>query len=33
MNAELGLLKVFNSTLTASQVYDDFTATKAAFGL
>ena len=33
MKAELGLLKVFNSTLTASQVYDDFTTTKAAFGL
>lgn len=33
MKAELGLLKVFNTTLTASQVYDDFVATKAAFGL
>ena len=33
MKAELGLLKVFNSMLTASQVYDDFVATKAAFGL
>jgi len=33
MKAQLGLLKVFNSTLTASQVYDDYVATKAAFGL
>lgn len=33
MKAELGLLKVFNSNLTASQVYDDFMATKAPFGL
>jgi hypothetical protein len=33
MKAELALLKVFNSTLTASQVYNDFVATKAPFGL
>jgi hypothetical protein len=33
MKAQLGLLKVFNSFLTASQVYDDFNNTKAAFGL
>jgi len=31
--AQLGLLKVFNSSLTASQVLADFTATKSAFGL
>jgi len=33
MKAQLGLLKVFSTGLTARQVYDDFTATKAAFGL
>lgn len=33
MRAQLGLLKVFNSFLTASQVLDDFNNTKAAFGL
>lgn len=33
MKAQLGLLKVFNSSLTAAQVFADFTATKSAFGL
>jgi len=33
MRAELGVLKVFNSSLTASQVLADFTATRAAFGI
>lgn len=33
MQAQLGLLKVFNSSLTASQVLDDFNATKATFGI
>jgi hypothetical protein len=33
MRAELGLLKVFNSALTAGQVLADFTATRAAFGI
>lgn len=33
MKAQLGLLKVFNSVLTASQVLDDFNSTKATFGL
>lgn len=33
MRAELGLLKVFNSALTAGQVMADFTATRAAFGI
>lgn len=32
MNAELGLLKVFNSSLTASQVLADYNATCARFG-
>lgn len=33
MDAQLGLLKVFNSILDASQVLADFNATKATFGL
>ena len=33
MKAQLGLLKVFNSSLTASQVYADFNATRSAFGV
>jgi len=33
MQAQLGLLKVFNSSLTAAQVLADFNATKAAFGV
>jgi hypothetical protein len=33
MKAQLGLLKVYNSTLTASQVYDSFIADASAFGL
>ena len=33
MNAQLGLLTVFNVPLTASQVLADFNATKSAFGL
>jgi hypothetical protein len=33
MNAQLGLLKVYNSTLNASQIYDDYNATKGEFGL
>jgi hypothetical protein len=33
MNAELVSLKVFNCLLPASQVYDDFNATRATFGL
>jgi hypothetical protein len=32
MKAELGLLKVYNSALTASQVYDDFLAGTTSFG-
>ena len=33
MKAQLGLLKVYNSALTASQVYDDFLADTTTFGL
>lgn len=33
MRAQLGLLKVFNSSLTASQVLADFNATRSTFGL
>jgi len=33
MKAQLGLLSVFNTTLTAGQVLADFTATRAAFGV
>jgi hypothetical protein len=33
MRAELGLLKVFNSSLTAAQVLADYNATRAEFGL
>lgn len=33
MKAQLGLLKVYNSALTASQVYDDFAADSASFGI
>jgi titin len=33
MKAQLGLLKVYNSALTASQVYDDFLADTTSFGL
>ena len=33
MKAQLGLLKVFNSSLTAGQVLADFDATRATFGV
>jgi len=33
MQAQLGLLKVFNSSLTASQVLADFTSTRSVFGV
>jgi hypothetical protein len=33
MRAELGLLKVFNSSLTAAQILADYNATRADFGL
>jgi hypothetical protein len=33
MKAQLGLIKVYNSALTASQVYYDFTADRVSFGV